>query len=1098
MEAVGMEAVGPSDFVLYLERVVEPYTGMPLLGVSGFAPTPDWQLQVWYDEQLATETRTSTHMSAEHGYAFSTQLPWEQSERVKIVAIGAKSIILFDDAAAAIGARPVPCDTVNPTGFGRVRGFIDRTIRSILTGQVFSLRRWIARFDRAIEIGRIIALKVRHKRLSMRYPARPHYHGYIERTAITPDVERLLYERSAALKYRPKISILMPVYNVSPIWFRQAVASVVEQFYENWELCIADDCSTKAELHAEFSSLPDDPRIKLVRRSANGHICTATNSAADLATGEFIALLDHDDLLAKDALLEVVSHLQNQKNTDLIYTDEDKIDIEGQRYDPQFKPDWSPELLLSYNYINHFVVIRRKLFEELGRFRVGYEGSQDHDLLLRVTERTDRIAHIPRVLYHWRAHAESTAGRATQKTIVHSAGRRAIEDALRRRNIDCRLNVPSFAEKLGLPILELLGSDEGPSVAIVIYGSGAPATARAIADSTNYQNYTTYLVLDASNRAEALNRAAATRDEKLLVFLEAGVVPKDPRWLSQLVAYATIPGVSVVGPMIRSEEGSIRSAGTVLGMQDGTAPDHAFHGLDQNSISYYFYAETARNVAAVDRSCMLTWRKTFEDLGGFDCDRFTNALFDVDFCTRARLQGGRCVYVGSSVLQTDAMCARADDPVELLAFRKAYGRLTDPYGNPNFEESGAYRIAGAFKLQAFPPLVEPIDVMVATHNLNNPEGAPRYLSEIVLGLKDRNLIRPTIWSPNGGAGEMTYRQAQVPIRISQSAWGRRLIDGQWTRQEYLAAIRELKSTLKYVRPQLVMANTLLTFPMVDAAMELGIPTIWIIHESYSEDVLKRLYPAFVRARIANMFSIASRVVPASHDTAKLFAHYNSRGNVQVIHNGIPNTVDFGFARRVNAVKRIISVGTTCERKGQHTLIEAAARLKNTRCDFQVDIVGLRHGVPYAEYLQSMVKRYRLEGIVNLIPETNDVQSYYRSADIFVCTSHMETFSRSILEAEMYGLPIVSTSCHGVSEQVRWDYNALRFVANDASSLAAQLHRLLDDDKLRQAFRQNSRAQFENLLSVDEMLDRYESVVRFAIGRRCWEPTMPVIRQRLAA
>src|SRR5207253_915531 len=245
-----------------------------------------------------------------------------------------------------------------------------------------------------------------------------------------------------------------------------------------------------ADLLAAFEKLPADPRIKLDRRAINGHICAATNAAADLATGEFVALLDHDDLLAPNALFEIVRLLQRHPDADLIYTDEDKVREDGTRYDPQFKPDWSPELLLSYNYVNHFTCLRREVFEAAGRFRVGFEGSQDHDLLLRVAEITDRVHHVPFVLYHWRAVRDSTADSARVKPYVHTSGRKAVAEALERRGVKAGLSVPPFADRLGLPVLQLDGADDGPAVAVIVHGAVADATrtVQAVGRTTSYRN----------------------------------------------------------------------------------------------------------------------------------------------------------------------------------------------------------------------------------------------------------------------------------------------------------------------------------------------------------------------------------------------------------------------------------------------------------------------------------------------------------------------------------------------------------------------------------------------------------------------------------
>jgi glycosyltransferase involved in cell wall biosynthesis len=230
------------------------------------------------------------------------------------------------------------------------------------------------------------------------------------------------------------------------------------------------------------------------------------------------------------------------------------------------------------------------------------------------------------------------------------------------------------------------------------------------------------------------------------------------------------------------------------------------------------------------------------------------------------------------------------------------------------------------------------------------------------------------------------------------------------------------------------------------------------------------------------------VVPASHDTAALFAHLNTRGNFRVIHNGLDPRPFDDYLRRVPrqdaerqvpgppGKTRLLAVGTVCERKGQHTLVEAAAILARERSDFACHLVGMRDGIPYADYVRQLVQRHRLESVVHLVPETDNVWAFYRAADVFVCTSHMETFSRAVLEAEAFGLPVVSTPVCGVGEQVFWGANALRFEFGDAAGLAARLRRLLADDGLRDEMARQSRAAFDVHLDQEEMLDRYAAVV----------------------
>lgn len=1089
----------PGDLRLFVERLAEPYSGMPLVGVGGDGP-PEFlhcRIDVRYDSRPASFAVPT--LSPEPGRLhFSTQLPFDPAAvRLQVVAVaGTSESVLFDEPLAEIGTRAEPTAPVPR------RGPVGRAWRAVVTGEAFSLWRWQARVGRAAELARKVRQKVRHKLTARRFrPCDPHQ-TYAANTALTPRLRAAMADEITRFRVRPTFSILVPVYNVDPQWLTAAIDSVRAQVYPHWELCLADDASTRLDLLRYLERLPDDPRIKLVRREANGHICHATNSAADLATGEFVALLDNDDALAPHALFAVARLLQDHPDADLVYSDEDKIDAAGRRYDPQFKPDWSPELLLSYNYVNHFTVVRRCVFEKAGRYRPGYEGSQDHDLLLRVTERTDRVYHVPEILYHWRSLPSSTASAAGVKRYVHTAGRKAVGDALARRGVRASLVTPAFADRLGLPILGLDGPDDGPPVAVVIRGepSAAAATVRAVKATTAYRNFAPYLVVDGAAPAEALNRIAAGRAEEILVFLEAGVEPTDRRWLSRLVAYLGLPGVGAAGGLIRDADGAIASAGTLLGMRDGIAPDDACRGVPKDAVSYYFYAEVGRNASAPGRGLLATRRDVFDRVGGFDADRFPATTWDVDYALRLAGIGVRCVHVAGAELRSASLPpGRRDDPLELLALKHAHGRVRDPFSNPNFSERDSFRPSGDAPLSLPAEGKHPaVRCLVAAHNLNSPEGAPRYLSEIVLGLRDRGVLDPVVWSPLGGPGAAVYEAAGVPVIVAGAEWSPRFVDGRWTPREWDAAQAAVRRVVRETRAEVVLANTLLTFPVVEAAARAGVPPVWVIHESYSADVLARVFPPFARGRLEAAFAMASRVVPASHGTAKLFEHWNTRGNFRVLHNGLDPAAFPAVPPRQGGTspKSIIAVGTVCERKGQHTLVEAAAILARTRSDFVVRLVGMRDGVPYANHVRELIRRHGLETVVVPVTECDDARPFFRAADVFVCTSHVETFSRAVLEAEAFGLPIVSTPVFGVPEQVFWGFNALPFDFGDAVGLAAQLEKLLADDDLRAAIGRRSRAAFENHLDADEMLDRYAAVVLAAArtgprASRTWVPPVPV-------
>jgi len=295
------------------------------------------------------------------------------------------------------------------------------------------------------------------------------YDAWLELNRWTERRAAWLAARIASAAALPTISIVMPVYRPERKWLDRAIATVEAQVHARWELCIADDASGDAALTRHLDSLAArDARIRVVHRAENGNISRATNSAAELATGDYLLFLDQDDELAPDALGEIALALAAAPDADLLYTDDDKIDVDGRRYAPQFKPDWSPELLLSYMYLSHAFVVRRSLFAAHGGFRTGFEGSQDYDFALRAGERAERVVHVPLVLYHWRATPGSTATSGAAKPASFEVARRAIDEALERRGSRGRAVQPEWAARAGLGLFNHRFPDDGPRVAILV------------------------------------------------------------------------------------------------------------------------------------------------------------------------------------------------------------------------------------------------------------------------------------------------------------------------------------------------------------------------------------------------------------------------------------------------------------------------------------------------------------------------------------------------------------------------------------------------------------------------------------------------------
>ncbi len=526
----------------------------------------------------------------------------------------------------------------------------------------------------------------------------------------------------ALLSHAPVFSICMPVCDPPIAYLRAAVASVAAQVYPHWELCIADDASCDPQVRAYLREIAADPRIRLTTRATRGGIATATNGALALATGAFVAFLDHDDLLAPHALYRFALVGAADPLTGLIYSDEDKIgDDPAGRYDPYFKPDWSPETLLSKMYVGHLLAIRRALVEAVGGLRPAYDGSQDYDLVLRVSERTDRIVHVPDVLYHWRAHTGSAAAAPDAKPYAVDAALAALQDALARRGepgtvemVDGRSGryrvrfarsgdalvtviIPT-RDKAGV-LQRCLDSIFTRStyvhfeVLVVDNGSVEAATAKLLA-GWKQREPTRFRVLrdDRPFNYSALNNAAVgTGTAPFLLFLNNDTEVMSADWIEALLEYAQRAPIGAVGGLLLYPDGRVQHAGVVLGI--GGLAGHVFKRFPAQAGGYYDALKTVTNYSAVTAACLMVRREAFDRAGGFD-EALPVAWNDVDFCLRLRAAGYRNVYLPhvrlihhESVtrgLDTDAAkVARNAAEVKELRRRWNIAHTSDPYYNPS-------------------------------------------------------------------------------------------------------------------------------------------------------------------------------------------------------------------------------------------------------------------------------------------------------------------------------------------------------------------------------------------------------------------------------
>ncbi len=518
------------------------------------------------------------------------------------------------------------------------------------------------------------------------------------------------------LHRQPRFSIITPAFNTDPNVLRAAVESVRAQVYDRWELYIIDDGSTRpATFRALLELARSDSRISLARQPTNVGIARASNAGLDRATGDFVAFLDHDDLLACDALLEVAKLLDEYPELDIIYSDEHKLGPNDQFYDPALKPAFSPDLLMSINYLSHLTVYRRELLEQLGGFRQGFDGAQDLDLVLRAVEKTSRIGHVAKPLYSWRAIAGSTAAEHSAKPGAYEAGRRALFDALARRNQPGSVSLTETRTGYRTRY-DVIGE---PRVAIIIPTRDRVDLLRACIDSiherSSYDRYHVTIIDNQSREpstmdylasfdgtvirfphcfdfARMMNFAALSIDADQIVFLNNDVEINSSGWLEALLEHAQRSQVGAVGARLLYDDGKPQHEGVFVGLGQYTAGNLNFADMPTSRGEWHFVSTTGslvRNFVAVTAACLMIRPSVFWEVGGFT-ERLHIAYNDVDLGLKLRHRGYEVVYTPHSILTHHESASRGTmHPTENEDFfRKRWGltlTYTDPYNNPNYD-----------------------------------------------------------------------------------------------------------------------------------------------------------------------------------------------------------------------------------------------------------------------------------------------------------------------------------------------------------------------------------------------------------------------------
>jgi glycosyltransferase involved in cell wall biosynthesis len=536
----------------------------------------------------------------------------------------------------------------------------------------------------------------------------------------TPDIDEKVRTDLSNFELNPKISIIMPVYNVQPKWLELAIKSVEKQWYSNWELCIVDDCSTNKSTINYLKKLKSD-RIKLKFLSRNLNISGASNKALEMVTGEYILLMDNDDEVTVDALYEIVKEI-NVSGADFIYSDEDKIEEDGSYCEPHYKPDYSPDMILSQNYISHIGVIKKALIENVGGFTIGFEGAQDYDLYLKVLEQTNSVKHIPKVLYHWRKIPGSTASEYSDKSYAQEAGRLAVENAMKRRKQNAIVHNGKFPGTYRVKY-EIVGN---PLVSIIIPFKDRPELLKMCIESILAKStYEKYEIIGISNNSDSLEtfeemKRLASVDSRVrfqeynipfnyskinnyaveefakgehIILLNNDIEIITEGWIESMLELSQREDIGVVGAKLYYPNNTLQHAGVIIGIGGIAGHSHKYFPIEDHG--YFCRPHIIQNLSGVTAACLMVKKSLYKNVSGLDESNLSVAFNDVDFCLRIKERGLNNVYTPYAEAYHHESISRGleDNPEKVERFqseidymKKRHAQILengDPYYNLN-------------------------------------------------------------------------------------------------------------------------------------------------------------------------------------------------------------------------------------------------------------------------------------------------------------------------------------------------------------------------------------------------------------------------------
>jgi glycosyltransferase involved in cell wall biosynthesis/SAM-dependent methyltransferase len=877
-----------------------------------------------------------------------------------------------------------------------------------------------------------------------------------------------LRQQIGRFAHQPLISILMPVYKTPVQWLARVIESLQEQVYENWELCAVDDCSPSNDQRAVLQAFADkDQRVRFSVSAQNGGISTASNVALDMARGDYVALVDHDDELTPDALFWVAKTLNDRPGTDFVYTDECKIDDTAERrlFHFIFKPKWSPELMFNAMLTGHLTVYNTDLVRRLGGFRKQFDFSQDYDLALRVAERAKQIVHIERVLYLWRAIPGSAA--LGGKDFARESNIAALIDSLVRQGINGTAIPSLHANRVKVKV------PEGVKVSVIIPSDSHPNLSKAIEGlltKTDYPDLEIVAVCNSPladqlshelagkpgivfsrydkkfNFSDKCNQGARDASGDIVVFYNDDVFPIEPDWLRKLIEYLYVPGVGGVSPKLLHENELIQYAGMISGTPGlcGTAYNNVPRDASDAFLSMHKYV---RNVSILSGACCAFKRAVFWQVGGFDAVNTPHGHSDMDLSFKLLEAGLRCVYTPYATLfhigHGSWNVKKGKYKADIFMLKHWGARVSE---DANFTDSMKRVLYNDFRFhyKIHASHLDPNrtytgpDVLFVSHELTLT-GAPRMLLYAAQAVLARGGF-PVVVAPTDGPMRLELIQAGIAVIVDESVTQNHFLFGGFAKNFDTVVINTI-----------ALANVVKQLQMFE-----DLDIVWWLHEG------RALQAELAKQTDINRKSV--RLVCVS-TYAKSFAPAGFQ--VEILHNAVPDQRDCVRLATSRRPFTFALPGTIEPRKGQDIFADAILRLPEDvrrNCRFVLSGKLWPMHTSFWDAIQEKMKNVPGFEYLGLLEHDQTIE-FIAAADVIICSSRDESFSLTVTEAAMLGKPVTLNRHVGISEVLEDGVSCLMAIPDNPLSLSEKMLQIYKDSALRAMLGTQVRLVYERELTI---------------------------------